>query len=53
MIQHVAYLERTFDTPVACVHGIRKLIEENWLVVQLRGGTHGPFLVVCRKDDHS
>ena len=53
MTRHVAYVEHHFSTAASCVRGIRELVDLGWNVVQLRGGTNGPFLVVCRKDDHS
>ncbi len=52
VIHHVAYQQQSYATPDDCVRGIRDLVALGWNVIELRGGEHGPFLVVCRKDDY-
>ena len=53
MIQHVAYREDHYPTAPGCVRGIRDLLALGWTVVEVRGATNGPFLVLCRKDQAS
>lgn len=51
MIHHVAYREEHYSCPAACIRGIRELLAQDWRLVELRGGTLGPFLALWRKDD--
>ncbi len=50
VILHVTYMEQHYDTPVTCVRGIRELLALGWNLVELRGASNGPLLVVCRKE---
>ena len=51
MIHHVAYHEEHYRCPATCIRGIRELLALDWRLVELRGGTLGPFLALWRKDD--
>lgn len=51
LIHYVAYREEHYSCPAACILGIRELLAQDWRLVELRGGTLGPFLALWRKDD--
>lgn len=51
VIQRVAYREEHYSTAVRCVLGIRELLALGWSVIEVRGASNGPFLVLCRKED--
>lgn len=51
LIHHVAYREEHYSCPATCIRGIRELLAQDWRLVELRGGTLGPFLALWRKDD--
>jgi len=51
LIHYVAYREEHYSCPATCIRGIRELLAQDWRLVELRGGTLGPFLALWRKDD--
>lgn len=51
MVSHVSYQEEHFTTSDRCLDAIRQHIERGWQVVQVRGPSHGPFVVMFGIDE--
>ncbi len=51
MVTKVSYDERVYPEPAKCLAAIREHLTVGWDVVQLRGPSNGPFVVVFRKTD--
>jgi len=51
MIQHVVYREEHHESAASCLEAIRERLAQGWEVVELRGGAHGPYLVLFRRGE--
>jgi hypothetical protein len=47
----VSYNEVRCNDERTCIRVIRDLLDRGWQLTQIRGGSHGPYSVVVRKDE--